>query len=113
MEPGDSNRVMNEFHRLDDGFGLQEQQPLRAPVSEEDLRLEVVGKKGKVRASVRETGYDSMRNYIKSMCNHELLNKNEEVVLGREIQILIRWEEEREKLEAQLLRYVVTMRVVE
>ena len=45
-----------------------------------------------------------MRNYIKTMCNHELLNKNEEVVLAREIQLLIKWEEEREKLEEQLLR---------
>ena len=60
----------------------------------------------KVRASVKETGYDSMRSYIKTMCNHELLNKNEEVVLAREIQLLIRWEAEREILEEALLRYV-------
>lgn len=57
-----------------------------------------------VRASVKETGYDSMHSYMKTMCNHELLNKNEEVVLAREIQLLIKWEEEREKLEEKLLR---------
>jgi hypothetical protein len=60
--------------------------------------------KKKGRVSVKETGYDSMRNYIKSMCNHELLNKNEEIILAREIQILLKWEEERENLEAKLLR---------
>lgn len=60
--------------------------------------------KRKVRASVKETGYDSMRSYIKTMCNHELLNKNEEVVLAREIQLLILWEAERETLEEALLR---------
>eukprot|EP00980_Cylindrotheca_fusiformis_P001459 scaffold345_cov134-Cylindrotheca_fusiformis.AAC.70 len=60
--------------------------------------------KRKIRASVRETGTDSMKNYIKSMCNHELLNKNEEIILAREIQILLKWEEQREQLEEQLLR---------
>ena len=60
----------------------------------------------KIRANVRETGTDSMKNYIKSMCNHELLNKNEEIILAREIQILLKWEKEREELEQQLLRYV-------
>ena len=58
----------------------------------------------KIRARVRETGYDSMRSYIKTMCNHELLNKNEEIVLAREIQILMEWEAVREQLEADLLR---------
>ena len=65
------------------------------------------GKGRKIRAKVSETGTDSMKNYMKSMCNHDLLNKNEEVILGREIQILLKWEAEREKLEEQLLRYVV------
>ena len=62
------------------------------------------GGKRKVRASVKETGYDSMRNYMKSVCQHNLLSKNEEILLAREIQVLIKWEEEREKLEEQLLR---------
>lgn len=72
--------------------------------SKELLLRETKGRK--VRASVRETGYDSMRTYIKTMCNHELLNKNEEIVLAREIQILIKWEESREELEELLMRYV-------
>ena len=65
----------------------------------------------KVRASVKETGYDSMRSYIKTMCNHELLNKNEEVVLAREIQLLIKWEAERDALEEALLRSVRVVHV--
>lgn len=60
--------------------------------------------KRKIKASVRETGTDSMKYYIKSMCNHDLLNKNEEIILAREIQILLKWEAEREKLEEELLR---------
>ena len=60
--------------------------------------------KRKLQAKVRETGRDSMKNYIKTMCDHELLNKNEEIILAREIQILLKWEEQREELETQLLR---------
>lgn len=60
--------------------------------------------KRKIRANVRETGTDSMKHYIKTMCNHELLNKNEEIILAREIQMLLKWEEQREQLETQLLR---------
>lgn len=60
--------------------------------------------KRKIKASVRETGTDSMKEYMKSMCNHELLNKNEEIILAREIQILLKWEEKRDELENQLLR---------
>ena len=88
-----------------------------APGSERDLFLSLVKNgdekneeqllpkiRGKVLASVRETGHDSMRGYIKTMCNHELLNKNEEIVLAREIQVLLKYEEIREDLEASLLR---------
>lgn len=69
-----------------------------------NLESEFGDKKKKVTASVRETGTDSMKNYIKTMCNHELLNKNEEIILAREIQILLLWEKQRESLELQLLR---------
>ena len=62
--------------------------------------------KRRVRASVRETGNDSMKYYLKTMGNHELLKKNEEIILAREIQILIKWEQQREELEAKLMRYV-------
>ena len=106
MDPSDSGRVMNEIQLP----VRNTQQHQQAPTKEEKeatrklLEQEVVVGKRKMRASVRETGYDSMRNYIKTMCNHELLNKNEEVVLAREIQLLMRWEEKREELEGQLLR---------
>lgn len=65
------------------------------------------GKQRKITARVSENGNDSLKNYLKTMCNHELLNKNEEIILAREIQILIKWEEYREQLETQLLRYVI------
>mmetsp|Transcript_669 Transcript_669/g.1221 ORF Transcript_669/g.1221 Transcript_669/m.1221 type:complete len:521 (+) Transcript_669:98-1660(+) len=58
----------------------------------------------RIRANVRETGFDSMKYYMKSMGNHDLLQKNEEIVLAREIQILMRWEEVRDELETELLR---------
>ncbi|KAL3945008.1 MAG: hypothetical protein SGBAC_000929 [Bacillariaceae sp.] len=60
--------------------------------------------KRKIKVSAKETGTDSMKEYMKSMCNHELLNKNEEIILAREIQILLKWEEKRDELENQLLR---------
>lgn len=58
----------------------------------------------RIRANVRETGFDSMKYYMKSMGNHDLLQKNEEIILAREIQILIKWEEVRDELESELLR---------
>ena len=61
-------------------------------------------KRKKVTATIRETGHDSMRYYLKSMGNHDLLKKNEEIILAREIQILIGWESKRVELEAQLAR---------
>lgn len=61
-------------------------------------------KKKKVTATIRETGQDSMKHYLKSMGNHDLLNKNEEIILAREIQILIGWEQTRVDLEAKLAR---------
>jgi len=61
-------------------------------------------RKRRIRANVKETGFDSMKYYMKSMANHELLSKNEEIILGREIQILIKWEKIREELEAKLVR---------
>jgi Sigma-70 factor, region 1.2 len=119
-----SNNVMNEFHLPTSEYHEQTQrqsqslsQPPYSSNSEtssnknknnnddanQSSELEQVVVR-KVRANVRETGRDSMRDYIKTMCNHELLNKNEEVVLAREIQLLIEWEEEREKLEQHLIR---------
>jgi len=56
-------------------------------------------KQTKIRASVKETGFDSMSTYLKSMGNHELLRKNEEIILARQIQILMKWEELRSNYE--------------
>lgn len=103
----------------DDDYAEYEVSSITRTVSTDKVRLERVvegllpppedehsseGKTLKVRAQVRETGYDSMRSYIKTMCNHELLNKNEEVILAREIQTLMQWEGVREQLEHDLLR---------
>ena len=60
--------------------------------------------KTKVRASVKETGNDTMSHYLKSIGNHELLRKEDEIVLGRQIQIFVKWEEVRLNLEEQLMR---------
>ena len=68
--------------------------------------------KRRIRANVKETGFDSMKYYMKTMGNHELLKKNEEIILAREIQVLIKWEETREELEAKLMRYVFGMHPV-
>eukprot|EP00559_Dactyliosolen_fragilissimus_P004763 CAMPEP_0184863036 /NCGR_PEP_ID=MMETSP0580-20130426/8630_1 /TAXON_ID=1118495 /ORGANISM="Dactyliosolen fragilissimus" /LENGTH=538 /DNA_ID=CAMNT_0027361089 /DNA_START=326 /DNA_END=1942 /DNA_ORIENTATION=+ len=65
------------------------------------------GKKGrepKVHANVQETGSDTMSNYAKTMGQHALLPKDSEILLGRHIQILVRWEEKRNKLEEELER---------
>jgi RNA polymerase primary sigma factor len=73
--------------------------PARADLNQQQ---EVQGRR--IRANVRETGFDSMKYYMKTMGNHDLLQKNEEIILAREIQILIKWEELRENLETELLR---------
>jgi RNA polymerase sigma factor (sigma-70 family) len=75
-----------------------------SPASPENKLWLDVSSTSKIKAHIEETGYDSMKTYIKTMCNHELLNKNEEIILAREIQILIQWEATREKLESELLR---------
>ena len=72
--------------------------------TDNDSGEEAPKKKKKVTATIRETGQDSMKHYLKSMGNHDLLNKNEEIILAREIQILIGWEETRVDLEAKLAR---------
>lgn len=58
----------------------------------------------RIRANVRETGFDSIKYYMKTMGNHDLLQKNEEIVLAREIQILMKWEGVRDELESELMR---------
>lgn len=58
----------------------------------------------RVRATVKETGSDSISTYIKSLGQHELLYKEDEVLLGRQVRILSQLEETRHELELQLLR---------
>jgi RNA polymerase sigma factor (sigma-70 family) len=84
----------------DDSAFDEEDERRKSPPSPEDDG----SRRPKLRVSVKETGYDSMKGYIKTMCNHELLNKNEEIILAREIQILMEWEGVRVGLEAELLR---------
>lgn len=61
-------------------------------------------KKNKVTASVKETGNDTMSHYLKSMGSHELLRKEDEVILGRQVQIFVKWEALRLELEEEFLR---------
>ena len=60
----------------------------------------------KVTASVKETGVDTMSQYVKSIAQHELLTKESEFLLGEQIQILATFEVERKKLEDKMHRYV-------
>lgn len=76
--------------------------PKKQTYQESDDPTAVSGRR--IRANVRETGFDSMKYYMKTMGNHDLLQKNEEIILAREIQILIKWEEIRDELESELLR---------
>merc|ERR1719291_156533 len=55
-------------------------------------------------ANVKETGKDTMSQYFKSIGNHELLRHEDEIVLGKQIQKLVKWEEIRNELEDELLR---------
>eukprot|EP00956_Cyclotella_meneghiniana_P027628 scaffold62387_cov24-Cyclotella_meneghiniana.AAC.2 len=59
-----------------------------------------------VRATVKETGSDSMNTYIKSLGQHELLNKADEVLLARQVRILMELESTRKGLEEEQLRCV-------
>ncbi|KAL7426430.1 hypothetical protein ACHAXH_001557 [Discostella pseudostelligera] len=58
----------------------------------------------RVRATVKETGSDSISTYIKSLVQHELLYKEDEILLGRQVRMLSKLEEKRSELEMQLLR---------
>jgi hypothetical protein len=73
-------------------------------VSDEPLRRGNKARKGKVTASVLETGSDTIKQYVKSMGQHQVLSPEDESVLGKHIQILARWEEQRQVLEETLLR---------
>eukprot|EP00986_Skeletonema_menzelii_P003757 scaffold1202_cov149-Skeletonema_menzelii.AAC.2 len=57
-----------------------------------------------IRATVKETGSDSISSYTKSLGQHELLHKDDEVLLGRQVRMLMILEEKRMELEEELLR---------
>merc|ERR1719183_293831 len=61
-------------------------------------------KKKRVTATVQETGRDTIQSYTKSFTNHELLSREAEAALGREIQKLVRWNKRRMEIEVELLR---------
>ena len=116
-----SSSVLNEFSIAETELSLLKRKAKRVTASPESTygknnadelvnpatqkaTIENEFPKRRITAKVRDTGMDSMKHYIKSMCNHDLLNKNEEIILAREIQILLKWEKQREKLEEELLR---------
>ena len=70
-------------------------------------RVRVGSKKGKVTANVMETGQDTIKQYVKSLANHQVLSAEDEIILGKQIQILGLWEQRRLELEHDLLRYVL------
>lgn len=69
-----------------------------------EAQIRNLSKKGKVKANVMETGKDSINQYMKSLSNHQVLSPDDEKVLGKQIQVLTRWEEKRQELEADLCR---------
>jgi hypothetical protein len=103
----------------DDEDAIADKQTVFAKLSDEDLReasdavskannvkpsSSNAAKKGKLTANVMETGQDTIKQYVKSLANHQVLSPEDEAVLGRQIQILSKWEEKRQELEDVLLQ---------
>ena len=61
-------------------------------------------RKSTVRATVKETGSDSINTYIKNLGQHELLNKADEILLAKQVRLLMDLEVSRQSLENELLR---------
>mmetsp|Transcript_43217 Transcript_43217/g.75825 ORF Transcript_43217/g.75825 Transcript_43217/m.75825 type:complete len:261 (-) Transcript_43217:15-797(-) len=76
----------------------------RVTLAPTSLTKRSVAPRRRVRATVKETGVDSMKSYIKSLGQHELLFKEDEVLLGRQVRMLTTLEESRQELEEELLR---------
>lgn len=79
----------------------------KKPTENEPIRMAKAkkgAKKARVKASVFETGQDSIKEYMKALGNHQVLSAEDEQVLGRQIQTLAKWEEKRQELEDELLR---------
>jgi RNA polymerase primary sigma factor len=73
---------------------------LNTPVS---LSSSSQKRRSSIRATVKETGSDSISTYIKSLGQHELLYKEDEMLLGKQVRLLSKLEETRHELELQLL----------
>lgn len=58
----------------------------------------------KITANVFESGQDTIKQYVKSMGQHQVLSPEDEGLLGRQIQVLNGWEQRRQELEETLLR---------
>ena len=61
-------------------------------------------RRSSIRATVKETGSDSISSYTKSLGQHELLHKDDEVLLGRQVRMLMVLEDKRMELEEEMLR---------
>lgn len=66
------------------------------------------GKAAMTKENIADRGTYTQGNgwYVDSVTRHDLLSKNEEIILGREIQILMKMEAAKETLEMSLKRYV-------
>lgn len=89
---GESDHSVAPRHSQEDYDADQEPMPRRRRGPQKILR-----------ATVKETGSDSISTYIKSLGQHELLYKEDEVALGRQVRILTTLEKERQNLEEELL----------
>ena len=96
-----ANREVNEMVQMVRGVEHRETTKARESEKKDNGNNR---RTSRISAQVREMGSDSMKYYMKTMANHDLLKKNEEIILAREIQILVGWEKQREDLEAQLMR---------
>ena len=58
----------------------------------------------KITANVYESGQDTIKQYVKSMGQHQVLSPEDEALLGRQIQVLNGWEQQRQELEETFCR---------
>lgn len=113
--------LLNEnLENEDDTSIIADRQTVFAKLPDEDKRMvsAVVSKsnefsgdetkkttqKSRVKATVSETGRDTINQYVKSLSDHQVLGLEDEQILGRQIQILQQWEVKRQGLEMQLER---------
>jgi len=117
MNQDNNNALMNDIIEDDQLLKVNEKPPIiqttlppkeqvkkEAMYKERELRSVKDEKKTKIRASVKETGSESISSYLKSMSTHDLLRQNEEIILARQIQIMMKWEEIYKDTESKLLR---------